>query len=56
MNQLTTELDSLKASSWALSKHAFLVIKRRFGRVKVRDRGLKKNILQLTTLLTLTLM
>ena len=45
-----------KSTVRAKVEHAFLVIKRRFGRVKVCDRGLKKNIVQLTTLLALTLL
>jgi len=35
-------------------EHPFRVIKRQFGHVKVRYRGLKKNTAQLTTLFALS--
>ena len=40
INQLVEELERLKASIRAKVEHAFRVIKRQFGHVKVRHRGL----------------
>lgn len=41
------------ASVCAKAEHAFRIIKRQFGYVKVRYRGLKKNKVQLHTLFAL---
>jgi IS5 family transposase len=46
--------EKLKASIRAKVEHPFLVIKRQFGFVKVRYRGLKKNTAQLVTLFALS--
>jgi IS5 family transposase len=48
------EVERLKASLRAKVEHPFRVIKRQFGFVKVRYRGLKKNTAQLTTLFALS--
>ena len=53
-NQLIDELERLKASIRAKVEHPFRVIKRQFGHVKVRYRGLKKNTAQLHTLFALS--
>ena len=45
--------EKLKAGIRAKVEHPFRVIKRQFGHVKVRYRGLKKNTAQLITLLAL---
>ena len=47
-------LATLKASVRAKVEHPFRVIKRQFGHVKVRYRGLKKNTAELVTLLALS--
>ena len=52
--QLIDQLEQLKASIRAKVEHPFRVIKRQFGYVKVRYRGLKKNTAQLTTLFALS--
>jgi IS5 family transposase len=52
-NQLIDQLERLKASVRAKVEHPFRVIKRQFGHVKVRYRGLKKNTAQLKTLFAL---
>ena len=44
--QLTEQLEKLKASIRAKVEHPFRVIKRQFGHVKVRYRGLTKNTAQ----------
>jgi len=54
VGQLTDQLERLKASIRAKVEHPFRVIKRQFGHVKVRYRGLKKNTAQLTTLFALS--
>jgi len=54
LGQLTDQLERLKASIRAKVEHPFRVIKRQFGYVKVRYRGLKKNTAQLTTLFALS--
>ena len=54
INQLVEELERLKASIRAKVEHAFRVIKRQFGHVKVRHRGLNKNTAQLSTLFALS--
>ena len=46
--------EKLKAGVKAKVEHPFRVIKRQFGRVKVRYRGLKKNTQQLMTLFALS--
>ena len=48
------EAEKLKAGVRAKVEHPFRVIKRQFGHVKVRYRGLKKNTLQLMTLFALS--
>ena len=53
-HQLIDELERLKASVRAKVEHPFRVIKRQFGHVKVRYRGLKKNTAQLITLFALS--
>ncbi len=54
VNQLIDQLERLKASIRAKVEHPFRVIKRQFGHVKVRYRGLKKNTAQLKTLFALS--
>ena len=51
---LIDKLEKLKASIRAKVEHPFRVVKRQFGYVKVRYRGLKKNTLQLKTLFALS--
>ena len=46
--------EKLKAGIRAKVEHPFRVIKRQFGHVKVRYRGLKKNTAQLVTLFALS--
>ena len=53
-HQLIDELEHLKASIRAKVEHPFRVVKRQFGHVKVRYRGLKKNTAQLRTLFALS--
>jgi len=53
-HQLIDELERLKSSVRAKVEHPFRVIKRQFGHLKVRYRGLKKNTAQLTTLFALS--
>ena len=53
LGQLIDEVERLKASVRAKVEHPFRVIKRQFGHVKVRYRGLKKNTAQLNTLFAL---
>ena len=48
------EVERIKASIRAKVEHPFRVIKRQFGFVKVRYRGLMKNTAQLTTLFALS--
>jgi IS5 family transposase len=54
VDQLVNQLEKLKASIRAKVEHPFRVIKRQFGHVKVRYRGLKKNTAQLFTLFALS--
>ena len=54
VDQLIDQVERLKASIRANVEHPFRVIKRQFGHVKVRYRGLKKNTAQLTTLFALS--
>ena len=51
---LLDQAEKLKASIRAKVEHPFRVIKRQFGYVKVRYRGLKKNTAQLFTLFALS--
>ncbi|MFM7802481.1 MAG: IS5 family transposase, partial [Limnohabitans sp.] len=52
--QFTEQLEKLKASVRAKVEHPFRVVKRQFGHVKVRYRGLAKNTAQLITLFALS--
>ena len=52
--QLTEQAEKIKASIRAKVEHPFRVIKRQFGHVKVRYRGLVKNTAQLKTLFALS--
>jgi transposase, IS5 family len=54
IDNLTDQLERIKASIRAKVEHPFRVIKRQFGHVKVRYRGLKKNTAQLHTLFALS--
>lgn len=54
IDALTERIEKLKASIRAKVEHPFRVIKRQFGHVKVRYRGLAKNTAQLVTLLALS--
>ena len=54
VDDLTDHLERLKASIRAKVEHPFRVIKRQFGHVKVRYRGLAKNTAQLHTLFALS--
>jgi IS5 family transposase len=53
LGALTDDIERLKASIRAKVEHSFRVIKRQFGFIKVRYRGLKKNTAQITTLFAL---
>ena len=53
-DKLLEQIEQLKASVRAKVEHPFRVIKRQFGHVKVRYRGLKKNAAQLFTLFALS--
>ena len=48
------KIEKLKAGIRTKVEHPFRVVKRQFGFVKVRYRGLKKNTLQLKTLFALS--
>ena len=48
------QLERVKASIRAKVEHPFRVLKRQFGHVKVRYRGLTKNTAQLFTLFALS--
>jgi len=54
MDALTDQVERIKASIRAKVEHPFRVIKRQFGHVKVRYRGLAKNTAQLHTLFALS--
>ena len=54
VEDLTDQLERIKASIRAKVEHPFRVIKRQFGHVKVRYRGLVKNTAQLHTLFALS--
>ena len=51
---LMDQIEKLKAGVRAKVEHPFRVIKRQFGYIKVRCKGLKKNAAQLTTLFALS--
>ena len=53
-NAIVDEIECIKAGIRAKVEHPFRVIKRQFGFVKVRYRGLAKNTAQLTTLFMLS--
>jgi len=54
IDALIDKIEKLKAGIRAKVEHPFRVVKRQFGYVKVRYRGLKKNTLQLKTLFALS--
>ncbi|MBY0411528.1 MAG: IS5 family transposase [Burkholderiaceae bacterium] len=54
LDALIAKVEKLKAGIWANVEHPLRVIKRQFGHVKVRYRGLKKNTVQLHTLFALS--
>ena len=54
VDALLDTVEKLKAGVRAKVEHPFRVIKRQFGHVKVRYRGLKKNIQKLITLFALS--
>ena len=54
IDALMDKVEKLKARIRAKVEHPFRVVKRQFGHVKVRYRGLKKNTLQLKTLFALS--
>ena len=54
MGAVMDKLEHVKASIRAKVEHPFCVIKRQFGHVKVRYRGLAKNTAQLHTLFALS--
>jgi IS5 family transposase len=54
VDDLNDQLERLKAGTRAKVEHPFRVIKRQFGHIKVRYRGLKKNTAQLHTLFALS--
>ena len=54
LDTLIDQVEKIKASIRAKVEHPFRVIKRQFGFVKVRHRGMKKNTAQLKTLFTLS--
>jgi IS5 family transposase len=54
MGELLDKAEKLKASVRAKVEHPFRVIKRQFGFVKVRYKGLAKNAAQIATLFALS--
>jgi len=54
VEDLTDQLERLKASIRAKVEHPFRVLKLQFGHVKARYRGLAKNTAQLHTLFALS--
>jgi IS5 family transposase len=54
IDALVDKVEKLKASVRAKVEHPFRIIKRQFGHVKVRYRGLRKNTTQLVTLFALS--
>jgi IS5 family transposase len=53
LERIYEAIERLKAQVRARGEHAFRVVKRQFGYVKVRYRGLAKNTAQLHTLFAL---
>ena len=53
LEAITDKVERIKASIRAKVEHPFRVIKKQFGHVKVRYRGLEKNTAQLKTLFML---
>ena len=53
IDQIIQQLETLKAGTRAKVEHPFRILKRQFGYVKVRYRGLKKNMAQQITLFAL---
>ena len=53
LRELTEQIEHIKASIRAAVEHPFRVIKRQFGYVKVRYKGLAKNAAQVKTLFAL---
>jgi IS5 family transposase len=53
LGRIQEEIEHLKAQVRARGEHAFRVVKRQFGHVKVRHRGLAKNTAQLHMLFAL---
>lgn len=53
LREITEQLEHAKASIRAAVEHPFRVIKRQFGYMKVRYKGLAKNGAQVTTLFAL---
>lgn len=53
LRAITAQLEHVKASIRAAVEHPFRVLKRQFGYVKVRYKGLAKNGAQVTTLFAL---
>ena len=54
LDALLDQVEKLKASIRAKVEHPFRVVKRQFGFIKVRYRGLKKNTAQLATMFALS--
>lgn len=54
MGEMLDKAEKLKASVRAKVEHPFRVIKRQFGFVKVRNKGLAKNAAQIVTLFALS--
>ena len=54
LEAITDKVERIKASIRAKVEHPFRVIKKQFGHVKVRYRGLEKNTAQLKTLFMLS--
>jgi IS5 family transposase len=54
IDALVDQVEKLKASVRAKIEHPFRLIKRQFGHVKVRYRGLRKNTAQLVTMFALS--
>ena len=54
LDALLDKIERAKAGIRAKVEHPFRVIKRQFGYIKVRYRGLKKNTAQLITLFALS--
>ena len=54
IDALVDKVEKLKAGIRAKVEHPFRVVKKQFGYVRVRYRGLKKNTLQLKTLFVLS--